>query len=236
VTYRLDRHRIISSALKNFNSEFLSENDIIFGGGTRIALEINEYRESVDIDFLCPNKNSYRSIREQVSNKSLGSLVKKDFEYIREIRPDKYGVRTVIKHENLKIKLEFISFDDYKLTWLSDKSVFPVPYLDYISCYYTKLLANSDRKLEFPYKDIFDLLAMRKEWGVIPKDAINLASDHYSKRVVIKSLIKALEHIQFRTEDYLICANGLNIDQGYASILINTYVPILLAESKAETW
>jgi hypothetical protein len=56
--YKPSHHQAISSALDYFSSEYLSENNIIFGGGTRIALEINEYRESVDIDFLCPNKLS----------------------------------------------------------------------------------------------------------------------------------------------------------------------------------
>ncbi|WP_322543705.1 nucleotidyl transferase AbiEii/AbiGii toxin family protein [Pantoea eucrina] len=31
---------------------------MFFGGGTRIALEINEYRESIDVDFLCPDRAS----------------------------------------------------------------------------------------------------------------------------------------------------------------------------------
>ena len=79
--YALTHHQIISSALKNFNSEFLCKNNIIFGGGTRIALEIDEYRESVDIDFLCPDMASYRAVREQVTNISLGCLVNTEFNY-----------------------------------------------------------------------------------------------------------------------------------------------------------
>ncbi|GAB7225145.1 hypothetical protein VoSk93_43660 [Vibrio owensii] len=47
-----------------------------FGGGTRIALELDEFRESIDIDFLCPNKDSYRSVRQEVMNVTLGNLVK----------------------------------------------------------------------------------------------------------------------------------------------------------------
>lgn len=230
--YQLNHHQVISSALENFNSEFLFENNIIFGGGTRIALEINEFRESIDIDFLCPNKESYKAVREQVTNLSLGSLVKKDFKYIREIRADRYAVRTVIEHKSTAIKLEFVSFDNYKLKWLSNRERFPVPFLDHNSCYYTKLLANSDRKLEYPYKDIMDILAMRAEWGAIPQDAIKLASEHYGRKTVVGSLIDALEHIQNNNEAYFKCATELSISQKYTSTLINQYVPILLSETK----
>jgi hypothetical protein len=42
-------------------------------------LELDEYRESVDIDFLCRDKKSFRAVREQVTNRTLGELVKEDF-------------------------------------------------------------------------------------------------------------------------------------------------------------
>lgn len=216
----------------NFNRQFLTENNIIFGGGTRIALEINEYRESIDIDFLCPNKKSFKSVREQVSSSSLGELVKEDFRYAREIRFDRDAVRTVIDHEDTIIKLEFVSFDDYDLKWISNKELFPVPFLDHNSCFYTKLLANSDRKLVYPYKDIIDLLAMRSEWGGIPQESIDNAINHYGRKTVIGSLIQALKHIQENTEVYLSCADDLSISSEYASALINEYVPILLDENK----
>lgn len=44
-------HRLIARALENFNADYLRANRILFGGGTRIALELGEFRESVDIDL-----------------------------------------------------------------------------------------------------------------------------------------------------------------------------------------
>lgn len=76
--YKIKHHNVIRSVLNNFNADVFFENSILFRGGTRIALEIDEYRESIDIDFLYPNKLSYRSVREQVKSHSLGNLVKKD--------------------------------------------------------------------------------------------------------------------------------------------------------------
>ena len=81
--YSKTHHQLIRTALENFNHDFLAQHRIIFGGGTRIALELSEYRESIDIDFLCPDKQSYRAVRHEVTEYSLGNLVKNDFSYPR---------------------------------------------------------------------------------------------------------------------------------------------------------
>lgn len=39
--------------LSRLDSEFLARARCFFGGGTRIVLELGEYRESRDVDFLC---------------------------------------------------------------------------------------------------------------------------------------------------------------------------------------
>jgi hypothetical protein len=93
-------------------------------------------------------------------------------------------------------------------------------------------LANSDRWTDYPYKDIFDLLAMRGEWGVIPDNAIKLAIEHYGRSVVIGSLINALEDIRKDTAKYFKAAHDLTISPKYAKKLLNKYVPILLVEAK----
>lgn len=201
--YSIPHHQIIESALKNFNADFFSEHNIVFGGGTRIALELDEFRESVDIDLLCPNKMSYRAVREQVTNNTLGKIVLHEFNYVREIRADRDAVRTVIEYQGVNIKLEFVSFDNYDLRANEADAKFPIPYLDSVSCFYTKLLANADRKLIPPFKDIFDILAMYKEWGTIPLLAIELAESHYGKKVIVPDLIIALEDIIKNPDAYL---------------------------------
>lgn len=231
MNYLLAHHQIIASALEFFNAEFFFRHKIIFGGGTRIALELDEYRQSVDIDFLCPNKASYRAVREQVTNNTLGELVKKDFDYIREIRADRDAVRTVIKHQNTAIKLEFVSFDDYDLDYETNLAKFPIPVLDRVSCFYTKLLANADRKLTEPYKDIFDILAMYKAWGSIPQQAISLAEQHYGLKVVMPDLIIALQDITKRPDVYKKSAKKtLLMKDEWSNALILEYAPRLLRE------
>lgn len=230
--YVLGRHKLIESALTNFNADFFCEHRIIFGGGTRIALELDEYRESVDIDFLCPNKKSYRAVRECVTNVNLNALVNQEFHYHREIRSDRDAVRTVIKYKGQLIKLEFVSFADYKLGFEVDEDKFPVPFLDQISCYYTKLLANSDRKLQHPFKDIFDLLAMYRVWGKIPTKSIALAEEHYGAKIIIPDLLKSLYDVTETPDKYFSAAEDLHMKNEWAKDIILRQTPKLIEELK----
>lgn len=214
-------HNLIRKALDNFNPIFLLENNVLFGGGTRIALEINEYRLSVDIDFICPNKESYRSVRQEVSNVSLGNIVRKDFVYLREIKQDRDSVRCFIEINNNPIKLEFISFADYNLN-KDIGTYFNIPYIDRKACYTTKLLANADRYNNSPYKDIFDLLAMFDNWGDIPRDSWKEADNHYSSEVIMLGLDRACSLIKDNENKYIkIATEELSIDEFYARHLIH---------------
>jgi len=229
--YHISHHQHIAAALKNFNADYLAQHRIIFGGGTRIALELDEFRESVDIDFLCPNKEAYRAVREQVSNLTLGQLVKQDFHYVREVRADRDAVRTLIKYQNTIIKLEFVSFDNYELGFEYNLDKFPVPFLEQTSCFYTKLLANSDRKLTEPFKDIFDILAMYRVWGKIPEQAIVCAESHYGQKVVIPDLILALKDVLKRPDMYKrVAQKNLNMKQQWRESLINDCAKSLLLD------
>jgi hypothetical protein len=149
----------------NERLQYLSANGIFFGGGTRIALELDEFRESVGIDFLCADAESYRAVRSQVSSNSLGNLLKSDsaLEFARQIRADRDAVRTfVLLGGNKPIKLEFIRFDDYGLGKQSTPLLGSIPCIDHDSCFMTKLLTNADRYSDPNKKDIVDLCVMAK--------------------------------------------------------------------------
>lgn len=160
----IKHHEAIKYALSHFNLSYLQEHNILFGGGTRIALDLDEYRTSIDIDFLCPNKKSYRAVRTQVSSNSLGELVASPLTFLREIRSDRDAVRTFIKSNGCNIKLEFVSFDNYNLQ-AEVQPKWNVPIIDVNSCFITKLLANADRFREPVKKDIVDLIKMYEAWG-----------------------------------------------------------------------
>lgn len=224
--FSIKHHQVIESALKNFNADFFCENNIFFGGGTRIALELNEFRTSVDIDFLCPNKESYKAVRSEVTNVSLGRLVLQQFEYPREISFSRDAVRTFILVDECRVKLEFVCFDNYKLTAVFDDQ-FPVPYIDRVSCFYTKLLANADRCLSYPYKDIFDILAMCDKWGGVPAVAFEMAEEHYGAAVK-RNLISSLDDILSKTDFYINHAKSLTMSEHYAQRLVHVVAPELL--------
>jgi len=56
-------HNDILHVLRCLNGDFLRDTECYFGGGTAIVLELGEYRESVDIDFLCASQEGYRKLR-----------------------------------------------------------------------------------------------------------------------------------------------------------------------------
>ncbi len=199
------RHQLIWQVLEQFNTEFLVENNILFGGGTRIALELNEFRESTDIDFFCAGAASYRQVRLQAETTSLGQVLQPDHSLVfpREIRADRDGVRTYIqlKGSDEPIKLEFIRFDICEISADTKPHRFPVPIVDRHTCYLTKLLANADRYAESNKKDIFDLCMMKKEWGSIPKKVWQEADAVYGMTTVVKGLDKALSALTLNPEE-----------------------------------
>jgi hypothetical protein len=214
-TYQRKHHQLIQRCLDNFNSHYLTEHSILFGGGTRIALELGEYRESVDIDFLCRDKKSFRAVREQVTNRTLGELVKEDFIYSRDISFDRYGVRTFLDVDGVRIKLEFVAFDNYALEKGNEADLFNVPFIDRTSCFITKLLANADRWMQKPYKDIFDLIVMSENWGEIPPEAYAEAHTHYGIDAVNNSLRRALQNLLNNHDTYRREAEAMGVKKEY---------------------
>lgn len=219
--YTTAYHQIIAEALKSFNKDYLYTNNIIFGGGTLIALSIDEYRESVDIDFFCPNTTSYRAVRSQVTNVSLGNLVFREFNYVRDIRADRDAVRTIVNINNVNVKIEFVSFSDYQLKRHKPNQQFPVPYLDKVACFSTKLLANADRYNTAPYKDIFDLIAMYLHWGEIPKASWEEAKRHYGEYTIMQGLAKALQQIIQNKNSYFQHAQSVKMKVEWQDRIIN---------------
>ncbi|MEX1058589.1 MAG: nucleotidyl transferase AbiEii/AbiGii toxin family protein [Natronospirillum sp.] len=218
--FRRVHHQLIQRALAHFSVPFLARNRVLFGGGTRISMDLDEFRESVDIDLLCPDKTAYRAVRETVTNRQLGDLVVEEFEYVRDIRFDRYGVRTFIRCGDTPIKLEIINCDDYALTAGSLASV-PVPVLSRESCLMTKLLANADRGLSPPFKDIIDLLAMIRAWGPVPSQSWYHAEEIYGA-VVRRSFKSSLHYVVDHADEVKKEALGMGIVPDFADDLIES--------------
>jgi hypothetical protein len=151
--------------LEILNAPLLSHTRCFFAGGTRIVLELNEYRESMDIDFMCSDRVGYRKLRSMITHHSFGDLFCEDVELVREIRADMYGVRTILLIDGQPLKFEIISEGRMDLDGLEVKP-FPVPVLDRSSCFAEKVLANTDRGRDTSTRarDIVDLAFMSARW------------------------------------------------------------------------
>src|SRR3990172_517910 len=103
------RHATVAAILGALNAPFLDRNQCYFGGGTRIVLSLDEYRESADIDFLCSSREGYRNLRSTIDNRSLGEIAAGKVNLAREIVADRYGIRTFIDAGGQKIKFEIVN-------------------------------------------------------------------------------------------------------------------------------
>lgn len=61
-------HQRILNILESSNVQLLKENKAFFGGDTAISFLCNEFRESVDIDFLYPDLRGYANLRLAVTD------------------------------------------------------------------------------------------------------------------------------------------------------------------------
>ena len=181
--YTRPRHNAVAKVLARLNADFLEHAKCFFGGGTRIVLELNEYRESADIDFLCSDRAGYRELRSTISHDSLGKLVSAPFELVREVRADQYGVRTVVQIDHEPIKFEIVNEARIDLSGVSVDGVH-VPCLDRTCCFAEKILANGDRWLDesVASRDVIDIAYMIEAWGMQPLiEGTHRARDAYGK-------------------------------------------------------
>ena len=158
-------HRLIFKVLSELNTDFLSTCQCYFGGGTRIVLELNEYRESVDVDLLCADPAGYRQLRQTITQSSLGEICSNKLKLLREVRADMYGIRTYFEVDSRPVKFELIREGRINLTSTRIEQS-PVPVLSPISCFAEKLLANADRGADkrFLSRDLIDLAFMSFHW------------------------------------------------------------------------
>ena len=197
------RHRIVLAALRALDAGFLAHAQCFFGGGTRIVLALDEYRESADVDFLCSSRDGYRDLRATVSDASLGRIAKPGLKLAREVVADRYGIRTFLEVGGEKLKVEIILEGRIGLAGGAANGL-PVPALDAASCCAEKFLANSDRWGDESAlgRDVIDLAFMAAGWGRGPLRAgLETATDAYGKAVARdakRAATKMLERADWR--------------------------------------
>jgi len=167
--FERDHHNRIQTLLSALDTDFLTENKCYFGGGTAIVLALNEYRESVDIDFLCASQEGYRALRNTIHEGSLGAIFSRPVELVRDVRADRYGIRTFLRVDGVPVKFEIVSEGRIEIEGEMDH-VTGVPTLTRTDMYAEKLLANADRYRDkaVASRDIIDLAMMIGHWGDVP--------------------------------------------------------------------
>lgn len=186
-------HQRIARFLTSLNADFLAQSGCYFGGGTAIVLSLNEYRESADVDFLCSSIDGYRALRNTITNVSLGDILSKPVELARDVRADRYGIRTFVRMDGMPIKFAIVSEGRINITGSMDP-MFGVPTLSREDMYAEKLLANADRcgDLSVVSRDAIDLAMLIEHWGAVPEEAWAKARRAYGQSIDT-SYAKAIE-------------------------------------------
>ncbi len=179
-------HNAIAQVLKALDADLLLRAQAWFGGGTAIVLKLGEYRESVDIDFLCASQDGYRLLREATFGGSLDKVLAPGtgVNVLREVRADQYGIRTQVEAAGTRIKFEIVREARVDLSGEMDAQL-GVAVLKRADLYCEKLLANADRYADTAVlsRDMIDLSMMISRWGPIPEAAWEKAEAAYGRAV-----------------------------------------------------
>lgn len=215
--FEREAHRRVVAVLRSLRTEVLAGCGFLFGGGTRIALDLDEFRESQDIDFLCSNASGYGDLRFQATSRSYAALfddnAREGLSFPREMRVDQYGIRFPVLFEGATLKIELIREARIELSPGVRPDWSPVACLAPEDCYAEKLLANSDRWADRQVlsRDLLDLAALRTSWGPIPEIAWSKSEAAY-RSAPLDDLRKSLAALERDPEYRDRCLTGLAID------------------------
>lgn len=217
--FRRLHHQQVAEALSMLDASLLAEHNCWFGGGTAIVLANGEFRESVDIDFLVSDPQSYRALRQMVRDHGLGALATRELELGRTPSVDGYGIRTSVLVAGVAIKFEIIHEGrvDLDTPSLGDE-ICGVRVLTRTDQVATKLLANDDRWADTSTfsRDLIDL-AMMKPDATALKAGARKAVDAYGETVG-ESLDNAITYLRDRPQRLDESIRALKVDAPRAAV------------------
>jgi hypothetical protein len=179
--FEREHHRRVARVLEALDAHLLHGHRCLFGGGTALTLRYGEYRESVDIDFLVSDREGYRALRELLSGGAgIHAICRPGAEaptQTRELRADQYGIRTMLRVDEVEIKFEIVLEARITLDAPGDADLLcGVATLTPLDMATSKLLANSDRW---------------RDDSVLSRDLIDLAMMLPSPALLREAIIKA---------------------------------------------
>jgi hypothetical protein len=197
-------HRRIALALTSLDAPLLRDCACLFGGGTAMALRYDEYRESIDMDFLVSDIQGYRHLRQLLTGPEgvmpLITGAHALIEQAREVRADQDGIRTLLNVDGQLIKFEIVLEGRIELARPgADDQIEGVATMSPLGMLTGNLLANADRWADdgFFSRDVIDMAMMRPGLPLL-RQALAKAESAYGQ-AVSADLAKAIERLRTRT-------------------------------------
>jgi hypothetical protein len=215
--FQSEHNQRILTLVTALDAGLLSRCNVLLGGGTRIVLELDEYRESRGIVFLCSDAEGFRDLRFAVASLGYDALFKAEtrrgLHLSREIQFNPFGIRFPVEIGGTAIPVELRREARIELDPGARPAWSPVDCLSIADCYAEKLLANSDRRADAQElsRDLIDLSALRARVGPIPESAWDKVDDAYrgsGRDDLLKALLAFLENEPHQQR----CFEGLNIE------------------------
>jgi len=227
--YELSRHRAIESVLSILNVDFIKAHGILFCGGTRLTLENNEYRESLDIDFVPKNLKLFSDLRQEFTKNGARNLFidekmnANEISPVNEFRIDRYGIRFIVKTLCCPVKFEIfsedrLSFSDAVFTGAGELSIPATAMKDQFAA---KFISNCDRVFDRStfLKDFVDLSILMNRYPELSNYAFRVASDIYGEKHIRASVSKGVQMMQ--GNGWAECIERLNIRSSSIASILN---------------
>lgn len=221
--FEREHHRRILEILSALDPATLGRLGAYFAGGTRIALELGEFRESRDVDFLCADAGLYADLRLLVREHGYDGLFaeRRTLRLPREIRSDQYGIRFPVLVEGVAVRVEIVREARFSFGAPETPQWSPVRCLAVEDCFTANLLANCDRwpDKDTLARDLIDLAALRRAHGPIPRSSWDAAEAAY-RSIVRTDLHKAANTFLDDRDFQRRCFSGLSIRDEVAEPLL----------------
>ena len=212
--FRREAYRAVLDVLERMDAALLDGARCWFAGGSRLAMDLGECRESLDLDFLCADPSGYADLRLAVRAGGPGALFCGDAPaFPREPRIDQYGIRFVASVASGALRVEIVREGRVAFGPPARPSWSPVACLSTVDRVTEKLLANSDRGADPDTlgRDAIDLAVLRASAGAIPADAWARAEAAYKtapRADLERSVAQLLGDEPFRER----CFSGLRVE------------------------
>lgn len=185
MAFKRPEHNIIAELLASMKQDVLIDSKCYFGGGTAIVLSLDEYRQSLDVDFLCADVAGYRELRNGFFEaRGVGSLFPGTARALRDVHADATSVRLLLEFRGQRIKFEIVREARIELAGEPHPSLV-VPTLSVRDMFAEKLLANADRCFDrsVAYRDAIDLGHLVAAHGGLDAEAIAKAEHAYGNDI-----------------------------------------------------